>query len=262
MELRMEGRVALVTGGSDGLGKAMAHRFAECGAEVALVARTQSMLDAARDEIAAASGQTIRGYCCDVSNARQIEETFGAVHNDFGQVDVLVNNAGTSQTGPFVEITDDVWQADIDLKLMAAIRFCRLAMPGMQARRWGRIINVLNIGAKAPRSGSAPTAVTRAAGMALTKVLANEGAPHNILVNALCTGFIESGQWLRRREQIAPDTPMEIFLEDMAREQNIPIGRMGEAEEFANMACFLVSDAGSYITGTAINVDGGMCPVV
>ena len=262
MELRMEGRVALVTGGSDGLGKAMSHRFAECGANVALVARTQSMLDSARDEIAAASERTIKAYRCDVSNARQVHETFNAVRSDLGQVDILINNAGTSQTGPFAEITDEVWQADIDLKLMAAVRLCRLAMPGMQERRWGRIINVLTIGAKAPWGGSAPTAVTRAAGMALTKVLANEGAPHNILVNALCTGLIESGQWVRRREESAPDTPMEKFLEDMARKQNIPIGRMGEAEEFANMACFLVSDAGSYITGTAINVDGGMCPVV
>ena len=116
--------------------------------------------------------------------------------------------------------------------------------------------------AKAPWGGSAPTAVTRAAGMALTKVLANEGAPHNVLVNALCTGFIESGQWVRRREQIAPDTPMETFLADMAEERAIPLGRMGESEEFANMACFLASDAGSYVTGTAINVDGGSCPVV
>ncbi len=262
MELRMEGRVALVTGGSDGLGRAMSRRFAECGADVALVARTQSMLDDARDEIASATGQTVRAYSCDVSDAGQVGETFAAVCNDFGRVDILVNNAGTSQTGTFTEITDETWQADIDLKLMAAVRLCRLAMPGMQERRWGRIINVLNIGAKSPWGGSAPTAVTRAAGMALTKVLANEGASHNILVNALCTGFIESGQWVRRREQLAPDTPMDKFLEDMAEERNIPLGRMGEAEEFANMACFLASDAGSYITGTAINVDGGVCPVV
>lgn len=173
-----------------------------------------------------------------------------------------MNNAGTSQTDTFTEISDETWQADIDLKLMAAVRLCRLAMPGMQERRWGRIINVLNVGAKAPWGGSAPTAVTRAAGMALTKVLANEGAAHNVLVNALCTGFIESGQWVRRREQMAPDTPLETFLVNMAEERAIPMGRLGESEEFANMACFLASDAGSYVTGTAINVDGGYCPVV
>lgn len=262
MELRMDGRVALITGGSDGLGKAMAHRFAESGAKIALVARTQATLDAARDEIADASGQKVSAYSCDVSDGAQINDTFAAVCADLGQVDILVNNAGTSQTGTFTDITDETWQADIDLKLMAAVRLCRLAMPAMQERGWGRIINVLNVGAKAPWGGSAPTAVTRAAGMALTKVLANEGAPHNVLVNALLVGFIESGQWVRRREQMAPDTPMESFLADMAEERNVPMGRMGTSEEFANMACFLASDAGSYITGTAINVDGGVCPVV
>jgi len=262
MELRMDGRVSLITGGSDGLGRAMGHRFAESGADIAIVARTQETLDAARDEIATASGRKVHAYSCDVSDAGDISRTYAAVCADLGQVDILVNNAGTSQTGTFTEISDETWQADIDLKLMAAVRLCRLVMPGMQERRWGRIINVLNVGAKAPWGGSAPTAVTRAAGMALTKVLANEGAPHNVLVNALCTGFIASGQWVRRREQFAPDTPMETFLANMAEERAIPLGRMGESEEFANMACFLASDAGSYITGTAINVDGGSCPVV
>ena len=262
MELRMDGRVALITGGSDGLGKAMAHRFAECGADIAIVARTQATLDAARDEIAAASKGKVQAYSCDVSDAGQINKTFAAVGADLGQVDVLVNNAGISQTGTFTEISDETWQADIDLKLMAAVRLCRLAMPGMQERRWGRIINVLNVGAKAPGGGSAPTAVTRAAGMALTKVLAKEGAPHNVLVNALCTGFIESGQWVRWREQNAPDTPMETYLDNMAEERGIPLGRLGKSEEFANLACFLASDAGSYVTGTAINVDGGLSPVV
>ena len=262
MELRMDGRVALITGGNDGLGKAMAHRFAECGADIAIVARRQEMLDTARDEIAGASGRRVHAYSADVSDGDQINGMFAAVCADLGQIDVLVNNAGTSRTGTFTEISDETWQADIDLKLMAAVRLCRLAMPGMQERRWGRIINILNTGAKAPRGGSAPTAVTRAAGMALTKVLANEGAPDNVLVNALCTGFIESGQWERRHRQTAPDTPLETFYEDMARDRGAPMGRLGKSEEFANMACFLASDAGSYISGTAINVDGGYCPVV
>ena len=262
MELRMDGRVALITGGSDGLGRAMGHRFAESGADIAIVARTQKTLDAARDEIVTASGRKVHAYSCDVSDAGQINETFAAVCADLGRVDILVNNAGISQTGPFTEISDETWQADIDLKLMAAVRLCRLAMPGMQERRWGRIINVLNVGAKAPSGGSAPTAVTRAAGMALTKILANEGAAHNVLVNALCVGFIESGQWVRWREQFAPDTPMETYLANMAQERGIPLGRLGGSEEFANMACFLASDAGTYITGTAINVDGGISRVV
>jgi NAD(P)-dependent dehydrogenase (short-subunit alcohol dehydrogenase family) len=130
----------------------------------------------------------------------------------------------------------------------------------MTAKRWGRIINVLNIGAKAPGAASAPTSVSRAAGMALTKVLAGEGAPHNVLVNALLVGVIESDQWVRRHAASASNVPLEDFIAELGRP--VPLGRLGKAEEFANTACFLASDAAGYITGTAINVDGGRSPVV
>jgi NAD(P)-dependent dehydrogenase (short-subunit alcohol dehydrogenase family) len=178
--------------------------------------------------------------------------------NALGKVDIVVNNAGTSRTAAFEEVTDEIWHQDFDEKLFAAIRLTRLAWPQMKERRWGRVINVLNIGAKAPRPKSAPTSVTRAAGMALTKVLAAEGAPHNVLVNALLVGLIEADQHVRRAQRTG------IALEDYykASSKEVPLGRMGQAEEFANIACFLASDAASYITGTAINVDGGRSPVV
>jgi 3-oxoacyl-[acyl-carrier protein] reductase len=149
-------------------------------------------------------------------------------------------------------------QHDLDLKLFGAIRLTRLVWPQLKERRWGRVINVLNIGAKAPRAGSAPTSISRAAGLALTKVLAGEGAPHNILVNAMLVGFIESDQWVRRAK--AQDRPLADVLADMGKD--IPLGRVGTAQEFASLACFLASDAAGYITGTAINVDGGRSPVV
>jgi NAD(P)-dependent dehydrogenase (short-subunit alcohol dehydrogenase family) len=128
----------------------------------------------------------------------------------------------------------------------------------MKERRWGRVINVLNIGAKAPRAGSAPTTISRAAGLALTKVLSHEGAPHNVLVNAMLVGFIEADQHVQR----AAKSGIELKDYIGKRAKDIPLGRIGRAEEFANLACFLVSDAASYITGTAINVDGGHSPVV
>ena len=262
MQARMDGRSALITGSSMGLGKAMALKFAQAGAEVAIVARRADLAEQARAEIAETTSRRVNAYSCDVADPAQIQRLFDAVVGDFGKLDVLVNNAGRSATGKFEEISDADWQADIDLKVFAAIRLARLALPGMKARRWGRIINVLNIGAKAPGAGTAPTAVTRAAGMALTKVLAGEGAPYNVLVNALCTGYIVSDQWVRRHRNEAPETDFEQFLADKAAALKIPIGRFGEAEEFANMACFLASDAGSYISGTAINVDGNRSPVV
>jgi 3-oxoacyl-[acyl-carrier protein] reductase len=261
MEVRLDGKIALITGGSMGMGKAMAQKFAASGAEVAIVARRPGPLAETTNEIMAAGGRC-RPYVGDVSKAEDVSRLFSAVTSDFGRVDILVNNAGRSQAGQFEELTDEIWQADFDLKVLAAVRLARLALPGMKSRRWGRIINVLNIGAKAPGPGTAPTTVMRAAGMALTKVLAGEGAPYNVLVNCLMTGLIVSDQWVRRHRSVAPQQPFEEFLAEQARVQRLPMGRFGTAEEFANVACFLASDAASYVSGTAINVDGARSPVM
>ena len=258
MEIRLTGRKALVTGGSKGLGLAIARTFAEAGADVAIMARRQGPLDEAVAVIGSRPGQQVLPIVCDVRRAEDITAGFARVTQALGRVDILVNNAGTSNAHPFETVTDAQWQEDIDLKLFAAIRLIRLAWPQMRERRWGRIINVLNIGAKAPRPASAPTSVTRAAGMALTKVLAGEGAPQGILVNALLVGFIESDQWVQRAAKAG--VPLKDLLAQMGKE--IPIGRVGTAQEFANAACFLASDVASYITGTAINVDGNRSPVV
>ncbi|MGB8399649.1 SDR family oxidoreductase [Bradyrhizobium sp.] len=259
MNITMMDRVAVVTGGSKGIGLAVARRFAGSGARVAILARGAQDLKAAR-ELLGKDGLEVRDYVCDVSKADDISRTHDSIVADFGKVDVLVNNAGTSRAMAFETITDDVWQQDLDLKLFAAIRFSRLVWPGMRQRKWGRIINVLNTYAKAPAAASAPTSVSRAAGMALTKVMASEGGEHNILVNAMLVGLIVSDQWVKRHAAKAPDTDFDAFTRDLA--SGVPLGRMGTAEEFANLACFLASEQGSYITGTAINVDGGRSPVV
>ena len=259
MEVTMRDRVAIVTGGSKGIGIAVARRFAESGARVAILARGADELKAAREQLAK-DGLEVRDYVCDVSKAADISRTYEKVAADFGKVDVLVNNAGTSRAMAFETVTDEIWQEDLDLKLFAAIRLSRLVWPGMRERQWGRIINVLNVGAKAPAAASTPTSVSRAAGMALTKAMANEGGPHNILVNAMLVGLIVSDQWVKRHAAKAPDTDFSAFTRDLAK--GVPLGRMGTAEEFANLACFLASEQGSYITGTAINVDGGRSPVV
>ncbi len=260
MEARLDGRVAVVTGASRGLGLAIATRLAASGAHVALLARRPDVLAEAKARVEAVARGRVHAVPCDVSRAEEVEAAHAAVVAALGPVDIVVNNAGTSQTGAFASITDAVWQADLDLKLFAAIRLVRLAWPGMVERRWGRVINVLNVGAKAPRAGGAPTAVSRAAGMALTKVLAGEGAPHNVLVNSLHVGLIDSDQWVRRHAQLGDGQSYEDYLAGMAKE--VPLGRVGTAEEFANVACFLASDLAGYVTGTAINVDGNLSPVM
>jgi 3-oxoacyl-[acyl-carrier protein] reductase len=257
----MDGRTAVITGGSLGLGRAMGAEFASSGANVAIVARRADVLEEAKAEIlAAAPGAKIGAYACDMCDPAAIKAMHDAVVNDLGLVDVVVNNAGTSRAMNFMDITDELWNEDLELKLLGAVRLIRLTFPGMKERQWGRIINVLNVGAKAPRAGGAPTAVSRAAGMALTKVLAGEGAPHNVLVNALLVGLIESDQHVQRHLKSGANETIEEFYQEMGK--TVPMGRVGTAAEFANMACFLASDAGSYITGTAINVDGNRAPVV
>jgi 3-oxoacyl-[acyl-carrier protein] reductase len=256
--MRMDGKNALITGASLGLGLAMAKAFAEAGANVAMVARRQAVLDEARAAVAASANTRVVAIAADVSTASGCDTAFRGAESGIGPIDVLVNNAGQSAAHPFEKVTDADWQADIDLKLFAAIRLCRLALPGMRARRFGRIINVLAVAAKAPRASSTPTSVSRAAGMALTKAIAAEVAPDNVLVNALLVGNIESDQVMRRAK--AAGRPVQALSDEMGK--RIPLGRIGKAEEFANLALFLASDKGTYVTGTAINVDGGLSPVV
>jgi NAD(P)-dependent dehydrogenase (short-subunit alcohol dehydrogenase family) len=261
MQLTLDGRAALITGGSKGLGLAIAKAFAAAGGKVAIVARSADQLAAAAAEIKAATpGALVAAIPADISTADGCEVAFAAAEQAFGQIDILINNAGTSQRGPFLEVSDALWQNDLDLKLFAAIRLGRLVWPGMQARKWGRIINVLNTGAKAPPAEGAPTAVTRAAGMALTKVQANEGAKHNILVNAMLVGLIDSDQHRRRHAASKTNESYEEWLAKLGAA--LPMGRYGKPEEFAATALFLCSEGGGYIAGVALNVDGGRSPVV
>lgn len=263
MELTLHGRTAIITGGSLGLGRAMAEAFYRAGARVAILARREGPLRQAESQITALTGSgepAIAGYVCDVADAAALADTHARVTADLGPADIVVNNAGKAAAGPFEEISDADWQADLDLKLFAAIRLTRAAWPHMREQRWGRVINLLNVYAKTPDAHTAPTSVSRAAGMALTKVLANEGAPHNILVNAMLIGIINSDQ-LRRRYD-AGDGSLS-FDEFVARAgARLPMGRVGEAEEAANLALFLASEASSYVTGCAINMDGGLAKVV
>jgi 3-oxoacyl-[acyl-carrier protein] reductase len=258
MQISLSGRSAVVTGGSKGIGFGVATRFAQSGADVAIVARGREALDAAVKAIGAGAKGKVVGVQADVGIAADVNRAYDEAMRGLGKVDIVVNNAGTSRAGSFENLTDEVLLGDLEQKLFAAVRLTRLVWPQMKERKWGRVINVLNIGAKTPRASSAPTTISRAAGMALTKVLAGEGAPHNILVNAMLVGFIEADQHVQAAKK--QGIPLEEYL--APRVKDIPMRRIGKPEEFANMACFLVSEANSYITGTAINVDGGLSPVV
>ncbi len=267
LDTSLNGRVALITGGSKGLGLAMAKAYFSHGAKVALLARGADDLIAAKAEIRDMAiaeehqaSAAVASFVCDVTDPDAIHDTHAQVVEKLGNVDILINNAGQSAAKPFLKITDEEWHADLDLKLMAAVRLTRLVWPAMAKQRWGRVINLLNVYAKLPGAGTAPTSISRAAGMALTKVLSSEGAAENILVNAMLIGFIESDQIKRQHEASGSDLSLEEFI--VKAGARLPMQRMGRAEEAADLALFLASDRASYLTGCAINMDGGLSKAV
>jgi len=263
MDLGLSGKVAVITGGSEGIGKAAAHSLAAEGAKVVICARRVDLLERAAEEIRTASGAEVLAVPTDVTQPDQVKALFAGTIETFGRLDILVNNAGTSAANPFEEATDEIWQTDLDLKLFGAIRCSREALPHLKAQGGGRIINITTPGGKAPGARSVPTSVSRAAGIALTKVLSKEYAPDNILVNTVCIGLIKSGQHERRWEQAHAEDPA-LTLADWyeAMGQNVPLGRVGEASEAGDLIAFLASDRAGYITGTAINLDGGRSAIV
>src|SRR5580765_7833932 len=213
MEIRLDGKSAIVTGGSKGLGLAIAQEYAASGADVAILARDPGALAEAKQKIqAGAHGRKVAAISCDVSKAEAVKKAYDQVMSEFGKIDIFVNNAGQSTRGPSESLTDEQWQADFDLKLFAQVRFCRLIFPQMKQRRWGRIISVLNIGAKAPGPDSAPTSISRAAQLAFTKVLSQEGAPYNVLANSLHVGVIVSDQIARRYDRERPNVSFEDYV--------------------------------------------------
>ena len=257
MDLGLTGKVAIVTGGTQGIGRATALTLAREGAAVAIAARGQERLDRTAAEIRAAGGR-VAAIRADVSQAADCERVVAEAVKTFGRLDILINNAGTSATGEFAAASDAVWQADFDLKLFAAIRLARLAIPHMKRQGGGRIVNLTNIGAKQPRAKSMPTTVTRAAGLAFTKALSKELAPDNILVNTVCIGLVRAGQHEARAARQGVD--LEQLYAAMGKD--IPLGRVGRAEEVANVIAFLVSDAASFVSGTSVNLDGGASAVL
>ncbi len=260
MELGLRGAVALVTGGSEGIGKATAEALAHEGARVAICARRPDVLEAAADEIRKASGGDVIAVPADVRKPNEIARCVETVRAQLGPITRLVNNAGTSAAGPFESVDDEGWYADLDLKLMAAVRTTRLVVPMMRAAGGGRVVNLTNIGAKQPGARSLPTSVSRAAGIALTKALSKELAKDKILVNTVCIGLVKSAQLERRALASFPDLPLDQAWARMG--ENVPIGRIAETSEAAALIAFLCSERAAYITGVAINFDGGTSGVV
>ena len=265
MDLGLQDKVAIVTGGSDGIGKAAAQSLAQEGAKVVIVARRADFLDQAAQEIRATTQSVVLPVPGDVSDPAAAERVVQTAVDNFGRVDIMVNNAGASNAKAFESVSDDDWQGDFDLKVWAAVRFIRAVIPHMRQAGGGRIINVTNLGGRAPGPASMPTSISRAAGIAITKGLSKDLAKDNILVSTVCIGVIKSGQTQRfygSKKEADPGLTMDGYWTEIAQRLNIPLGRVGEAKEAGDVITFLASQRASYLTGIAVNIDGGTSAVV
>jgi NAD(P)-dependent dehydrogenase (short-subunit alcohol dehydrogenase family) len=229
---------------------------------VVICARREAELARAAAEVGQETGAEIVPVVADVSQAADVQRLIDTTVERLGRRDVLVNNAGTSRAGPFAAATDAVWQEDLDLKLFGAIRTCRRALPHLRRAGGGAIVNLLNIGAKQPGAASVPTSVSRAAGLALTKALSKELAADNIRVNAVLIGLVKSGQHERSWQRRGGGESLDGFYAGMVRARGVPLGRVAEAAEAGDLIAYLASPRASYISGAAINFDGGASAVV
>ena len=256
MDLGLAGRAAIVTGGSKGIGRAVALELAIEGADVAICARHDDELAEAAEELRT-TGRTVHAQAADVTDAEQVRDFVARSAEALGGVDILVNNAGRAHPGNFETLTDDDWRADLDVKLFSMIRCAREALPYLRARGGGRVINVNAVYGRAPDPAFFATSVNRAACISLTKTLAQQLAPDGILVNSVNIGFVLTPQWENIRARRAPDLSMDEFSQRMAA-ADVPLGRFGRPEEVAGIVAFLAGDRASYITGASIDVAGGM----
>ena len=243
MKIDLTGRVALVTGSTRGIGRAIAESLVESGARVAIVGR-----DASRArEVAYAISSEARGFACDIADTACLTSLVENVESEFGAIDILVNNAGITRDNILFRIKDEDWDAVLDANLRGAFVAIRAASRGMMKRRWGRIINIASVVGLVGNKGQANYAASKAGLIGMTKSVAKELASRNVLANVVAPGYIE--------------TDMTAAMTDEAKTTlftQIPLGRLGAPQDIAGVVTFLASDAASYITGQTFVVDGGM----
>ena len=247
-KFRLDGRVALVTGGVRGLGQTMAAALAEAGADVAVTARNQGSAEGAATALAAATSRRCRGYAADVTLSEDVERLARAVEADFGRIDILINNAGTNIRGSIEQLTEADWDAVVDTNLKGPFLCARAIGPGMVKRGWGRVINLGSVLGVIALAGRAPYASSKAGIINLTRVLALEWAGTGVTANAICPGAFGTEM---NRQLLDDPVKYQEFV------KRIPMGRWGEPDELGGAAVFLASDAASYVTGSALFVDGG-----
>jgi 3-oxoacyl-[acyl-carrier protein] reductase len=258
MDLGLKDKVALVTASSKGLGKAIAWQLAREKAKLVICARNKEVLESTADEILLDTGVTVFPLAIDLTDREQIHWMIEETLDLFGKVDILVTNAGGPSPGDFGDLQEDDWKRGVQLTLMSVIRLIQEVLPSMRKQKWGRIINLASVSVKQPIPGLMLSNALRPAVIGLTKSLAQELAEDNILVNAVCPGYFltDRVKALFQDKANRAKRQLDKIIEEMVRE--IPLGRMGDPKELADLITFLASPRAGYITGTVIQADGGM----
>jgi 3-oxoacyl-[acyl-carrier protein] reductase len=258
MDLGIKGRSAIVTGGSRGIGREAARQFLEEGVRVMICGRNSETLERTRAELAKATGGEIHAVVADTMKPQDIEHLVESAKERFGTIDILVNNAGQMYSGRFAALTEAGLKEQLETKLFGFLRTIRLVYPMMKARSWGRIVNMIGGAGKEPDPYMFGSGITNSGLLNITKSLSTEFGEDNVLVNAVCPGWVDTNLWRRNAQGLAQE--LGVQSEEEARRQAArknSLNRFGKPEELANAIVFLCSERASYITGISLNLDGG-----